>query len=111
MAPTFNGLLIKRAREAAGVSRPQLARHLGVTHRAVRAWETSERRPTAEMVASIAAALNITVGSLYGENGPDPVVAGIVASWPILSARHKSRLAAILASGTSGHALDERQAS
>jgi transcriptional regulator with XRE-family HTH domain len=58
------GLLIKTAREKAGVSQAQLASKMGVTNHCISSWERGKRKPKYETLSRIADALGVDVNCL-----------------------------------------------
>lgn len=54
------GARIKIARKSASLTAEDLARHLGVTSKTVRAWEKSKREPRANQIMMMAGVLNVT---------------------------------------------------
>lgn len=74
-----NGTLIRSAREAAGLSRPQLAAKLGIAPHTVYRWEHGiHSRLSFDTVVRLAAALDVpaerlTNGSEAGETAPETV--------------------------------------
>lgn len=79
------GKRIAQARERAGMNQSELARALGVKPQAVQKWEAGGS-PKNDRLASLAAALNVTVGHLIGEESADapPRAPGVLAV-PLLS--------------------------
>lgn len=61
---------IKEIREAAGLTRIQVADRLGVTVVAVRKWETGLAMPNADKLPALADLLGCTIDALYGRAGP-----------------------------------------
>jgi transcriptional regulator with XRE-family HTH domain len=61
----FNPQLLRRAREARGLSVPGLAAKAGVSFGSVYAWEYGDRIPTSANLCKIAAALGIDPGDLF----------------------------------------------
>lgn len=55
---------IKKARKAAGVTQKELAELVGVRQKDISRWETGERTPSAEAVASICVALKVSADIL-----------------------------------------------
>ncbi|MBR2697535.1 MAG: helix-turn-helix transcriptional regulator [Clostridia bacterium] len=58
---------LKRCREAAGLSQPQLAAALGLTRMAVSAWETGTALPQADKLPAIARVLGCSIDELFRE--------------------------------------------
>lgn len=58
---------IRRLREAAGLSRRDLAEAAGISHVFLSKLETGERRPSPQTLVKIAAALGLSVGELTGK--------------------------------------------
>lgn len=61
---------IKEIREAAGLTRIQVADRLGVTVVAVRKWETGLAMPNAYKLPVLADLLGCSIDALYGRAGP-----------------------------------------
>ena len=62
---------IKEIREAAGLTRIQVADRLGVTVVAVRKWETGLAMPNADKQPAQADLLGCTIDALYGRDRPE----------------------------------------
>lgn len=60
---------IKELRERAGLTRIQLADHLGVSVVAVRKWELGTAKPNADKLPALADLLHCTIDALYGRAG------------------------------------------
>jgi transcriptional regulator with XRE-family HTH domain len=60
------GKRLKRLREAAGMSQPQLARAAGVNVTTLRQWEWDRRRMSLEGFLALAPALGVTLDELAG---------------------------------------------
>ena len=58
---------IRTLREQRGLTQQELGLRCGVDGSAVSLWEASKTAPRAAMLAKVAAALDATVGELYGE--------------------------------------------
>lgn len=61
------GRVIKRLREAKGLTQAELARLLDVGRSTIWNWENEKKLPAAKMQPRIALALGTTVGALHGE--------------------------------------------
>lgn len=61
---------IKELRERAGLTRIQLADHLGVSVVAVRKWDLGMAKPNADKLPVLADLLHCTIDALYGRAGP-----------------------------------------
>jgi transcriptional regulator with XRE-family HTH domain len=61
---------IQRARQAAGLSQPQLAKAAGVPLGTLRNWEQGRRVPLLDTAARVAAALGCTLDELAGLSEP-----------------------------------------
>jgi transcriptional regulator with XRE-family HTH domain len=68
------GLLIKTAREKAGMSQAQLASKMGVTNHCISSWERGKRNPKYETLSRIADALGVDVNCLLLGNDVVAVV-------------------------------------
>lgn len=69
------GQIIKRARQAAGVTQQELADRLGIKAVGVSQWETDKRNPKKETLARIAEALDVPMAFLGGaDGGPDKII-------------------------------------
>lgn len=60
---------IRRCREKAGLSRPDVARAMKVDMAAVFRWETGEAYPRAEKLPRLADLFGCTIDDLYGRDG------------------------------------------
>jgi DNA-binding XRE family transcriptional regulator len=58
---------IRKRREALGMSRPQLAKEVGVVRSAVNHWEKGKSVPNGLLIVEVARALGCSIGALYGE--------------------------------------------
>ena len=58
---------IKEARKALGLTQEQLAKLVGVTQGTVAQWECGLTHPSFENLKRVAAALNVSVDELIGE--------------------------------------------
>ncbi len=92
------GSFIRQQRERANVSIRRLASQAGISNPYLSQIERGLRKPSAEILKSIARALSIQAESLYSqagliEQGPQPptVIASVEAD-PQLSVRHKQLL-------------------
>ena len=54
-------------REHREMTRPEVARKLGVTRQAVGAWERGESPPTQDNLEALARLLGVTMSQFYGE--------------------------------------------
>ncbi|MDJ0684763.1 MAG: helix-turn-helix transcriptional regulator [Alphaproteobacteria bacterium] len=54
------GARIRIARKGVNLTAEDLARHLGLTSKTVRAWEKGEREPRANQITMMAGVLNVT---------------------------------------------------
>src|SRR5688572_25520178 len=103
------GDFIREQRNAARVSLRELARNAGVSNPYLSQVERGLRKPSAEILASIARGLKISAESLYEQAGildrrsgnPDTVAA--IRSDDGLSERHKAVLLELYESYVSGH--------
>ena len=59
---------LRRCREAAGMSQPELAAALGLTRAAVSSWETGAALPSADKLPEIARALGCSIDELYKDH-------------------------------------------
>ncbi len=59
---------IKQFREAAGMSKHELARRMGVTHQAVGSWERGISYPTAAKLLQLADLFHCSVDELLGRD-------------------------------------------
>ena len=69
---------IRIAREAAGLSRPELADRLGVSKQSIVWWEDGEHRPKMARISQIEDALNVRF-DLTGRGNAKPVVGETVS--------------------------------
>ena len=77
------GERIRRAREAAGMSVPQLARRLGVEASSVKAWEDGDRDPRANRLRNLSGLLGVSLawvldGGERGAPGPASLTANLL---------------------------------
>ena len=92
------GSFIRQQRERANVSVRRLAKQAGISNPYLSQIERGLRKPSAEILKSIARALSIQAESLYSqagliEQGPQPpTVVESVEADPQLSVRHKQLL-------------------
>lgn len=70
------GRRIKRLRETQGISRQQIATHLGVDLTAVAAWEGGKYLPREGKRVRLASLLDLDVASLFAEDLSDPAANG-----------------------------------
>ena len=63
---------IVEAREAAGLSRAELARNAGVTPDTVEIWETGERAPRANRLTTLGGVLGVSAAWLLSGEGAAP---------------------------------------
>jgi transcriptional regulator with XRE-family HTH domain len=63
---------LKRLRERAGLSQPQLAQRAGVPLSTLRGWEQGRREPSLGAAAKLARAMGITLDELAGLSRSDP---------------------------------------
>lgn len=61
----FSGAKFKEARLRAGLTQDQVAHKMGITNVAVNKWERRSRKPTADRIPQLAAALGCGVNDLY----------------------------------------------
>ena len=66
MAPRTIGKRIKTAREAAGLSQPELGERLGRSTTTVYRWEKDRTEPSVKTLCKVAAALRVPVAELIG---------------------------------------------
>lgn len=59
---------LKALREKRGLSKSELARRVGVSHTAISQFESGQRGPSSEVLASLADTLNVTVDYLLGRD-------------------------------------------
>lgn len=64
---------LKARRKAAGMSRTELAYHVGRAEQTIAQWERGEMTPSSDALMSAAQALGIEITDLYGPvNNDDP---------------------------------------
>ena len=63
-------MFIKELREAAGLSKTELARAMDVDLAAVHRWETGTAMPLAAKLPKLADLLGCSIDALYGRSGP-----------------------------------------
>lgn len=62
---TFDATALRAAREAAGLTREDLATRCGMSHRTIENAETGGREPRGTFVAAMARALNVDMVTFY----------------------------------------------
>lgn len=62
------GQIIKKVRQAKGITQQELADRLGISYVGVSQWETDKRNPKQDTLVRIAKALDVPVGYLYGSD-------------------------------------------
>lgn len=65
MNPYVTGAMIRRLREAKGLTQEELAARLHVTSKAVSKWETAQGFPDISLLESLAKALDISIIELF----------------------------------------------
>jgi transcriptional regulator with XRE-family HTH domain len=66
------GERLKRLREAAGLSQPQLAQATGVPVGSLRQWEQDRRLPSLQGFITVADGLGVSLDELAGRTGDSP---------------------------------------
>jgi transcriptional regulator with XRE-family HTH domain len=105
------GEYIREQRESAQVSLRQLAKTAGVSNPYLSQIERGLKKPSAEILASIAKGLRISAETLYVQAGilderePSDVVAAVLAD-PAIGERHRRILLDVYASFRAEHAAD-----
>lgn len=61
-------MLIKKRRQAAGLSKAQVARLMQVNQSQVSRWETGEHTPTADRLPQLAAMFHCTIDDLFAKD-------------------------------------------
>ena len=64
--------LLRRLREAAGISQRELARSIGEPHTAISFWERKGKLPRGEAIAPIARRLGVSIEEVLGLPPPSP---------------------------------------
>ncbi len=64
---------LKRIRLDSGLTQAELADKLGITNRAVGAWESGRSKPRLDKMKELAVLFDTTVADLMGEDAPEPV--------------------------------------
>lgn len=97
--PVSLGEFIASQRQAAEMSLRQLAERAGISNPYVSQIERGLRRPSAEVLASLAQALQVSAGTLYSYAGIQPEdearptsVSGAIRNDPRLTEAHKQAL-------------------
>ncbi len=70
------GRRLAEAREAAGLSRRELADHLGVKESTIAKWESGERSPRGQRVSKLAGILGVSLSWILVGRGVEPLSAG-----------------------------------
>jgi transcriptional regulator with XRE-family HTH domain len=105
------GEYIREQRESAQVSLRQLAKSAGVSNPYLSQIERGMKKPSAEILASIAKGLRISAETLYvhagilDEREPSDVVAAVLAD-PAIGERHRRILLDVYTSFRAEHAAD-----
>ncbi len=68
------GLIVKKKREAKGLSQNQLAKKAGISQASLNALESKTNNPSVETVFLLASALDCTVAELLGEKPADAII-------------------------------------
>ncbi len=74
------GQRIKSARLARGISQSNLGEMLGVTFQQVQKYETGTNRVSGSRLIAIGSMLDVSVGSLLGEDAHNPVGDGVLTA-------------------------------
>ena len=70
-------MMLKELREAAGLSRLQVANRLGISVVAVRKWENGVNKPSADKLPDLADLYTCSIDALYGRGAAaEPSIAG-----------------------------------
>lgn len=93
----FDAAELRRARQSAGLSRPQLAQRIGINASLIKTWETRGVCPTVGNITRAAQALGLKVSDLYT---PDVVSAGSLRDLRVAAGMSQQDLA---------HRLEVRQ--
>lgn len=86
----FDAATLRRTREAAGLSRPQLAERVGVNVTLIKSWETKGVCPTVSNLTRVAKALGLKVDDLYK---PDAISAGSLRDLRVAAGMTQQQLA------------------
>ncbi len=70
------GRRLAEARDAAGLSRRELADHLGVKESTIAKWESGERSPRGQRVSKLAGILGVSLSWILVGRGIEPHAAG-----------------------------------
>jgi transcriptional regulator with XRE-family HTH domain len=101
--PRFSPQRLRQLREAAGLSRDDVARQVGKTTSTVVKYEQATITPSVGVLGALARVYGVPVGELFDADDPDdPVidfarqVRELVDTWPDFTPGQKSRLRVIL---------------
>lgn len=75
-------------RAKSGLTQAEIADKLGITGRAVGAWESGRSKPRLDKMAEIAVLFGTTVADLMGENATEAAISGTSRMVPLLGFAH-----------------------
>lgn len=75
-------------RAKSGLTQAEIANNLGITGRAVGAWESGRSKPRLDKTAEIAVLFDTTVADLMGEDATEAAISGASRMVPLLGFAH-----------------------
>ena len=75
---------LKRIRLDSGLTQAELADKLGITNRAVGAWESGRSKPRLDKMKELAVLFDTTVADLMGEDATEAAISGTSRMVPLL---------------------------
>ena len=79
---------LKRIRLDSGLTQAELADKLGITNRAVGAWESGRSKPRLDKMKELAVLFDTTVADLMGEDAAEAAISGTSRMVPLLGFAH-----------------------
>ena len=79
---------LKRIRLDSGLTQAELADKLGITNRAVGAWESGRSKPRLDKMKELAVLFDTTVAELMGEDATETAISGTSRMVPLLGFAH-----------------------
>ena len=79
---------LKRIRLDSGLTQAELADKLGITNRAVGAWESGRSKPRLDKMKELAVLFDTTVADLMGEDATEAAISGTSRMVPLLGFAH-----------------------
>lgn len=101
------GARLRVARERAGMSQEELARHLGVEIDSLRAWESGARTPRANRVVTLAGLLGVSITWLLEGREDEHMASGSVPTLGAVRSQVESLRRQLHDAGEALRAIDE----